>query len=381
MGLNVVLRSAVMRGLAGGPRVLLVACPGGTAVRLAAEAAVGERGGRLALTPAEADVLLVAGEPAAELRSAVDVLWGQMPGPRRLGQAARARDVGAVLEALLPGRGDGGRAARSAPWAPSGGDGETARLGEPVMAGRGEDRDGLRLDVLRVPLGPVLPDWPAGLVVDTVVQGDVVQRAGGRVLPFAGPRRPPFWHAGKSPDARRRRTAAAHLDSLGRLLAVAGWEAAAREARRLRDRLLDGEPERGVRADVGAWRRRVERSRTLRWATDGLGVLTPADAAGLGVSGPAARARAPHDATARWRRWLEEADGLLAGGPVRDGGPRGSATVEGVPPSRGLLAAAVERMPGRELSAARLLLASLDPDPDELAAGRAPGGTRGVGVR
>ncbi|MBW1599205.1 hypothetical protein [Streptomyces sp. JJ38] len=376
MGLN-----AVLRGLAGGPRVLLVTCPGGTAVRLAAEAAVGERGGQLALTPAEADVLLVAGEPAAELHSAVEVLWGQMPGPRARGRAARARDVKAVLEALLPERGGPAGTARSARWRPPGGDGAPQRLGEPVMADRGEDRDGLKLDVLHVPLGPVLPDWPAGLVVDTVLQGDVVQRAAGRVLPFAGPWRPPFWSAGQGRQARRRRTAACHLDALGRLLAVAGWWAAARGARALRDRLLDGEPERGVRADFGVWRRRVERSRTLRWATDGLGVLTPADAAELGVTGPAARARAPHDATARWRCWLAETDGLLAGGPVPDAGPRGDVTVDGVPPSRGLLEAAVERMPGLELTAARLLLASLDPDPDELAAGRGPGGTGGGGGR
>src|SRR5260370_29378823 len=41
----------------------------------------------------------------------------------------------------------------------------------------GADRDGLRLDQLHVPLGPVLPDWPAGLVVHLTLQGDVVQHA------------------------------------------------------------------------------------------------------------------------------------------------------------------------------------------------------------
>ncbi|MGK5451386.1 hypothetical protein [Streptomyces radiopugnans] len=250
-----------------------------------------------------------------------------------------------------------------------------------MTADRAEDRDGLKLDVLHVPLGPVLPGWPAGLVIDTVLQGDVVQRAEGRVLPSAGPCPPPFWQAdGGHPAAPRPRTAACHLDSLGRLLAVAGWEAAAAGARRLRDRLLAGEPADAVRADFGAWRRRVERSRTLRWATDGVGVLTPADAVRLGVGGPAVRARPPHDATARWLRWLTEAEGALAGEEVSEGGPRGSRAPDGSPPSRGLLDAVVELTPGLELSAVRLLVASLDPDPDELAAGPEPDGAREEGA-
>lgn len=246
-----------------------------------------------------------------------------------------------------------------------------------MMADRAEDRDGLKLDVLHVPLGPVLPDWPAGLVIDTVLQGDVVQRAEGRVLPSAGPCPPPFWHTGDgrtvAPGAR---TAARHLDSLGRLFALTGWEDAAAGARRLRDRLLAGVPADAVRADFGPLRRRVERSRTLRWATDGIGVLTPADAVRLGVSGPAVRARPPHDATARWLRWLTETEQALAGGKVSDGGPRGHVAPDGSPPSRGLLNAAVELAPGLELSAVRLLVASLDPDPDELAAAPEPGGAR-----
>ena len=38
------------------------------------------------------------------------------------------------------------------------------------MADRGDDRDGLRLDQLHLPLGPVLPDWPAGLVLRVITQ-------------------------------------------------------------------------------------------------------------------------------------------------------------------------------------------------------------------
>src|SRR5699024_11402590 len=33
------------------------------------------------------------------------------------------------------------------------------------LAQGGQDRDGLEMDVLHLPLGPVLPFWPAGLVL------------------------------------------------------------------------------------------------------------------------------------------------------------------------------------------------------------------------
>ncbi|URN13742.1 hypothetical protein LUW77_27135 [Streptomyces radiopugnans] len=65
---------------------------------------------------------------------------------------------------------------------------------------------------------------------------------------------------------------------------------------------------------------------------------------------------------------------------MSEGGPRGSRAPDGSPPSRGLLDAAVELTPGLELSAVRLLVASLDPDPDELAAGPEPYGAREEGA-
>lgn len=130
-----------------------------------------------------------------------------------------------------------------------------------MMADTGPDRDGLTLDVLRVPLGPVLPDWPAGLFIETVLQGDVVQRARAWVLPPAGPVTP-FWSA--PVDQPGRRHAAAHLDSLARLLAVAGWDGAAHRARSLRDDLLGAAPLAQVRPGFDGLRRRLERSRLLR---------------------------------------------------------------------------------------------------------------------
>lgn len=99
------------------------------------------------------------------------------------------------------------------------------------MAGRADDRDGLRLDQLHVPLGPGLAAWPAGLILRLTLQGDVVQQAGVEPLVPTSPR-PPFWNepwlravAGERVtrgDAARR-LCAAHLDSLGRFFAVAGW--------------------------------------------------------------------------------------------------------------------------------------------------------------
>ena len=48
--------------------------------------------------------------------------------------------------------------------------------GIPLAEG-GDDRDGLEMDVLHLPLGPVLPHWPAGVVLRCTLQGDVVVAA------------------------------------------------------------------------------------------------------------------------------------------------------------------------------------------------------------
>src|SRR5699024_7110981 len=50
------------------------------------------------------------------------------------------------------------------------------------LAQGGQDRDGLEMDVLHLPLGPVLPFWPAGLVLDCSLQGDVVVDAAASVV-------------------------------------------------------------------------------------------------------------------------------------------------------------------------------------------------------
>jgi hypothetical protein len=196
------------------------------------------------------------------------------------------------------------------------------------MAELGPDRDGLTLDRLHVPLGPVLPDWPAGLVVRVTLQGDVIQEASaevldaGRVTPFAWP----------NPAARE-------LDGLARLLGVAGWPSAAGQARRLRDAALSGDR---IEAEAAALLRRIRRSRTLRW------LVHDVPAGSTGVAGLLADRLAAIEAA-------------LAADRAAGAAPR--------PQPAGLGDALV----GAELAAARLIVAALDPDTDRAAAGTEAG--------
>ncbi|MGH4020971.1 MAG: hypothetical protein ACRDT0_17455 [Pseudonocardiaceae bacterium] len=213
----------------------------------------------------------------------------------------------------------------------------------------------------------------------TILQGDVLQRAELEVLhaddPVAG-----FWGepwrraaAGEpvtTGDAARRRTAA-HLDSLARLLAVAGWSDAAARARWLRDDVLAGAHAGAVMPRLRRLARRLRGSRTLLWLTDGLGVLPAATAAAAGVAVSTLRAsRCGGDAHARWRSWLADIEQALP--DVDDTGPLpvGSAAPRGPLAGDGHSAAVLDVLPGLlqgvELATARLVVASLDPDLAEL---------------
>jgi hypothetical protein len=260
-------------GLRGDPRPFVVAAADGTRDRLAVEAELRRRRWRSAVSPAETGMLVVCGNPGAALAEAIETVWRDMPEPRVRG---------------LDGTGGGRRPALEL---------------DAEMAERGEDRDGLRLDVLHVPLGPVLPYWPAGLRVDLTLQGDVVQAAEVSVVDRADGT---FWTGD--------RRVAARLDSLARFLHVAGWEVAGERAARLRDEALDG----AVPARFGAFARRVRRSPVLRWMTRG-------------------------DVWERVEGWLREIEGA-------DGRPR--EPLEALP----------SLLEGAELGEARLIVASLDPD-------------------
>ncbi|MFI7070735.1 hypothetical protein [Micromonospora sediminicola] len=380
------------------PHLLVAAVPGATGARLAVEAHADRAGWPLAASPAEADLLVVAGDPGPELAAAIERVWEQFPGPRARARITDPAGVASGLGAAVarwtgtgeeptdvgpdgardhgpaghepgaghrahPGHGPAADDARGhgqhggGSERPGHGDHDGMSMpGGLMMAERAEDRDGLKLDVLHLALGPVLADWPAGLVVEVAVQGDVVQSADARVLPPADPSAVRPYPDVDHPGLCRRRQAVAHLDSLGRLWAVAGWPAGAADARRLRDALVDHVPLAAAYAGFAALDRRARRSRGLRLATDGLGVLSPVAAARAGVAAPAAVCG---DATARWRHRLVETDRLLAGG---EPGP--------APDAAAVLELAARLVVGLDLAAARVVLASFDPDPDGvLAAG------------
>lgn len=412
------LTSLLVRAAAARPHVLVAVMPGATAVRLAAEDQLRRRGWPAALTPADADILLVAGVPAPGIADAVEATWAAVPAPRARARAVRAGDVAAALdgaraelaasvprrhagappiadargECHVPGSpeamsgADHGHPANhehpgdhEAPVVPGPHDAHGGQLGHDLgdmgmempgglpMADRGPDRDGLTLDQLHVPLGPLLPDWPAGLVVRLVLQGDVIEHAEAEVIGLAA-EAASFWTepwrraaAGEpvtSATAARWR-AAAYLDSLARFLSVAGWDAAAASARALRDEALTDGPAPGLALPVRRLARRVSRSRVLAWSTRGIG-LVPGEAA--------TAATAADDVTVRYRRWCRElSEAVTAFGddspldPAVPGPPRG-----GPGEARALLAALPRQLEGAELAAARLIVASVDPDLDEL---------------
>jgi hypothetical protein len=409
------LTGALLRGGAARPHVLIAAVPGGTVVRLAAEAEARRRGWPCALTPADTDLLLVAGIAPGEFGDVLEEVWRAVPAPRVRAQASGPDEVPALLDAARAGLGDLARQRAADPAARQplaaaagpamgaghahggnghgsgadedhdggghGHDGEGMEMpGGLAIAGRGEDRDGLKLDQLHVPVGPVLPDWPAGLVVHVTLQGDVVQHASVRAVGVGREGRSFWaepWRRAAAGDlvpagAAARRLLASHLDSLGRLLAVAGWGDAAVTARRLRDEALADAPAAVLEPAARRFAGRVARSRVLGWLTRGLGILGAGEAAAAGVRGPALRAGG--DVTARYRRWcreLVEAAALLgAASPVDPGvlePPRGRLEGAGAP-SAGLMAVLPRLLAGAEFAAARLIVASLDPDLDELTA-------------
>lgn len=337
------------------PRPLIVTALGGRSVRLAVERLTREWGWEQAAAPAEADLLVVCGTPDATLADAVERVWAQLPSPRarvglhrtdtvaaELGQA-RARladDLAATSHTVGGARGDQPECEES-----------TEHPGGLPMADRAPDRDGLTLDQLHVSLGPVLADWPAGLVVRLTLQGDVVQSAQVEVARAPSVRTRTVdaapadgrcaWLPGAAAPSGGEVPAAAALDGLARLLAVCGASTAARTARRLRDDLLAGTLD---DAELRRFARRLRRSRTLRWATDGVGRLDERH----GELGG--------DATRRWHRWLDTAQG-------------GGAPADPADDARVALAELPDLLEGTELAAARVVVASLDPDLDALALG------------
>jgi hypothetical protein len=373
--------------------VLLVEVPGWGRVRCAVQSELRARGWREATSAADADALVVCGRPGIQLGPCLELVWHQMSGPRARIPVEAPTAVGAALDQLLADLLDTGRERADASQRPAeqttadgeheqdeeapdvGGEGhhDDQHHGEPEddgedrsnqehgdasdgdstedegeehgsgsqdgghegmdhggmdmpmpggipLAGEGGDRDGLDLDELHVPLGPVLPEWPAGLVVDCALQGDLVTAASARVL------------AGETPPAGCglvHGTPADRLDRAARLLQVAGWEAPALAAARLRDRLLFTDAAEGAPSDllreVERLAARVRRSRVLRWSL--------ADVPGV---------------RDRLLGWLAEVHDALTGAPT---------PVTGTP-----VESLGDLVVGQDLAAVRLLVAAADVD-------------------
>jgi len=154
------------------------------------------------------------------------------------------------------------------------GDMDMAPDGIPLAEGSDEDRDGLEMDALPVRLGPVLPHWPAGLVLDLALHGDLVVEASARLLDEH--------ESHTSPEDAPATRAARRCDEVAALLALAGAVEAEQLARSARDALLDhrGDDARALLVDV---RHRLEHSRLLAWSLRGVGVIAPQRAEELGL--------------------------------------------------------------------------------------------------
>lgn len=264
MGLNM-SRAVVARA-----HVLIAEAPGAFRVRVGVEHAIDAASWCQTETVADADVLVVVGSPGPELAAIIDRTWAQMSEPRaRIGiddeqgiktELARARDA-LVASAnrckAEPRRPD----EASTPMAHDANEHEHGGHDHGSMSPDGiglaegaEDRDGLEMDELHLPLGPVLNHWPAGVVLHLTLNGDVATAATGQRLDSPGHRPPP--RHGPEHAARL-------LDSAASLLSLAGLPAQSARARRLRDRCLT-EPSVDPH-DVDVLAQRLRRLRILRW--------------------------------------------------------------------------------------------------------------------
>ncbi len=318
---------------------LLVEVPGHRRLRIAVERGVRGRGWQPAVSPADADVLLVCGSPGPRLQAAVDVVWEQMPGPRVRAEVRQDDEVAGVLDGAHADLLDTDRHREDARTRATAGD-LLARRGDmddgdmddgdmemspgglPLAEG-GEDRDGLEMDVLEVHLGPVLAHWPAGLVLRCSLQGDLIVGAEADVLdPPDGSAQP------VAPVVHR-------LDNVVAVLSLAGGAEVAGHARHLRDAALDD----GAVAAAGLERlgRTVRRSRLLRWSLHGVGPVSAGQAEELGLP--------PEVCGDTYDRLLRMV-GTTHSSPLRPGG----AGAEVLP----------SLVTGLDLATARLVVASLD---------------------
>ena len=278
-----------------------------------------------------------------------------------------------------------------------------------AMAELGPDRDGLRLDILPLRVGPFFPCFPAGLELELNLAGDILVGIAPPANPFTASATPGSIRPGLRPFARalsepvpivelELARAREHLRWVSRGLAAAGLPALSLRVLRLAHDITPGDGD-SLRALV----RTIGRTQTLGWATRGVGRIAPELLEGLGT-GPVGRAaglvedarmddlryrdlgfepivQAAGDCAARWRQRLDEAAqslelALRAGdrrttqtGAVE--GPRGRLASTGAPADR-VLPLLPRLLEGMEWGDAVTTLVSLDLDLDEAAAMRTP---------
>ena len=403
-------------------------------------------------SPRAADVLLVLGRLDREMLPAAAAVHDSMPPPRGVlvwspdGRTSEGwpfedaivmRDPAEIVPACRSLRDDLLRHRRAsspdvlpdldpAPWRGvgpfgQGGTGMTGGVpyGRP-LAGRADDRDGLKLDQILVRVGPFLPPFPAGLLLDVKLQGDVIQEV---TIPGAGaddevspdddgPSADPSQHGHAArlatgdespftaaltrpvPIAQLELSRARHhLAWLAEALRVSGLEALGLRVLKLAFGLNIESAE-----SLDALERWLRRNLSLRWGTRGVGAVTRAQAERLS-GGPVARASGDDrdersldpayrllgfepvvldegDALARWRLRVTEArqSMLLAkragasestpSGVIES--PRGL-LVAGASPSAGLVALLPELLVGMEWGDAVTTVVSLDIDVTESA--------------
>ncbi|WP_338748308.1 hypothetical protein [Janibacter alittae] len=369
--------------------VLIVEMPGHWTTRVHVERVVRAWGWHPAVAPADADLLIVCGAPGPQMAPLVERVWGQLPGPRAQATVTAPAEVipalGRAQAALLDQRGQW-EDARDRAIEPDVEHGDTGhgdvdhgemdhgdmdhgdmdhgdmdhgdmdhgdmdmKPGGIPLAEGSEDRDGLEMDVLHVSLGPLLPHWPAGLVLDCSLQGDVVVAAKAA------------WILGDvvgahESDAYRPGTAGAvRLDNVATVLALAGWVAAATSAWRLRDDVLGAQDPHALRPEIERLRRRVARNRLLRWS---LRRVRPIDAAELAErTWPRMWEGDVHD---RLMSALDRASASLATSERRRGALDGSAGMAG--PAVDVTEVLPQVVHGLDVATARLAIASLDLDP------------------
>lgn len=359
------LRVAIARTATRRVHVLIVEVPGNSLLRMRAQAAITERGWVEAMGPADTDALLICGSPTGILPAIIDAVWEQIPSPRHrvlltaAGSLADAfNDIPAALQDETQERLDartrrltldgnrgpdpavsdegtampkeqehgGSHTSNSDMQMDAGGDMDmdmdmSGPAGIP-LAGGDQDRDGLEMDVTHLSIGPILPAWPADLVVHATLHGDVVADARIERLPHSdGAQQPPVL--------------ATLIDDAARLLDVAGWEPIALSLARLRGDIVTGQKADRVRPRLRRTLNQVRRSRALRWSLAGIDT----------VQRSAVRLRL--------LSWLETALELLESTPDEK---RTADRVSSEVLSEGDIRDAIV---GQELSATRLIVAGL----------------------